>query len=76
MLSDVVKLTGYESDNVRIRRAVGDKYIEMLIVADKTMHTEYGNKLQDYLLTVVNVVSNLRMHLIYSQTSGGLIFHF
>ena len=44
----------------RVRRASGDKFAEMLLVADTTMHHHYEDSLRQYILTVANVVSTQR----------------
>ena len=56
---EVDSLVSEVTSAARIRRATGDKYAEMLLVADKTMQEHYKDKLKQYLLTVANVVGSI-----------------
>lgn len=47
-------------DDIRRRRDADDRYAEMLLVADKTMHEAHGDDLRNFLLAVANVVSSCR----------------
>ncbi|KAK7095028.1 hypothetical protein V1264_006491 [Littorina saxatilis] len=43
----------------RVRRGAGEKFAEMLLVADTTMADHYKEKLREYLLTVANVAARV-----------------
>ncbi|XP_025113419.1 uncharacterized protein LOC112575657 [Pomacea canaliculata] len=45
--------------DIRRRRDADDRYAEMLLVADKTMHEAHGDDLRNFLLAVANVASRI-----------------
>ncbi|XP_048584010.1 A disintegrin and metalloproteinase with thrombospondin motifs 12 isoform X2 [Nematostella vectensis] len=53
---ELIRETGHE----RQRRSVStERNVEVLVVADRTMHEFHGAALEEYLLTVMNMVNNI-----------------
>lgn len=48
-----------------VKRSAGDLHIELLLVADKFMHDTHGEDLQNFLMSVTNVVC---VEIVYSNT--------
>ncbi|XP_015763336.1 PREDICTED: A disintegrin and metalloproteinase with thrombospondin motifs 7-like isoform X1 [Acropora digitifera] len=55
-----LRLPGVDMVNRRTKRSVSmEKNVEMLMVADQTMYKFYKDGLEEYLLTIANMVSNI-----------------
>eukprot|EP00118_Oscarella_pearsei_P025899 m.308995 g.308995 ORF g.308995 m.308995 type:complete len:1646 (+) comp45241_c0_seq1:82-5019(+) len=59
LASDVARAVDSMKKHRRRRSTSMENYIETLVVADEAMHAFYGDRIVDYLMTVMNLVSVL-----------------